>query len=296
MNRNTKIFSILTILFKTTFCEINSTEVVHFYTTKVGAGINGTSLLDASRPFYDLYTNISIITHKYSTAAEAIFSMLQGPPNGFHIASVGVPNVLFYGSEDDPIKLFTPENISMVYINSYNPIALASEKHSSFASLIQEAEKLGDDEFMNLCSPEKYDAYYLLHKNIQNSHPKIANKLKYHVYPNEEGNSTWESLTRDCAAVYCDMSSALGLNPDIVNILGVTAEQSVIDLPDTPIFKNIGINDDKTTMYKGFAVSSRVPERMKELLAEWFDKVSRVNDKYIYFKFILFLFLLFNLI
>lgn len=281
MNSNTQILSILTILFKITFCEStqsSSSQVVHFYTTKTSSGVNGTSLLEASRPFYDLYTNISIITHKYTTSAEAIFSMLQGPADGFHIASVGIPNVLFYGSEDDPINLFTPENISIVYVNSYNPIALASEKHKSFDFLIREAEGLGEDEFMNLCSPEKYDAYYLLHKNIQNSHPKIAKKLKYHVYLNEEGgNYTWESLTRDCAAVYCDMSSALGLNPNVVNILGVTAEQNVIDLPDTPIFKNIGIDDDKTTMYRGFAVSSKVPENMKELLAEWFDKVSRVN-------------------
>lgn len=299
MNEKTKVLSfvfISSILFNISLSQTTTTDsssddnnsnstakepqtpnyVVHFYTTKTTTGINGTSLFDASGSFYYKFTNLSISIHKYSTSAEAIHTMLQAPANGLHIAAISVPNVLFYGTPEDPIKTFSVDNLTVININTYSPIVLVSAVYESLDSLLKSAESLGDDEYMNLCSPQKFDAYYLLHKNIQNSHKKIANKLRYTTYSMEENNYTWWSLSSMCAAVYCDMSSALELEP-VAHLLGVTAEQSLVDLPDVPIFKNIGINDDRTTFYKGFAVSKNVPEEAKKLLAIYYDDVSKVN-------------------
>lgn len=258
----------------------NSTDIIHIYFSNKPSGTNSTSLLDVSLEYYRKYTNKTIKVHNFNTNAEALSSMLSAPADGRHLGAVGVPHILFYGSVDDRARPFTAEDLSLVYVNSYSPVVLVSAIYSSFDSLLKSAGALGpdDDEYMTLCSPIKYDAYYMLHKNIQKSYPALAAKLRYTVYSAEDGNYAWRTISTMCAALYCDVSTAINLGA-AAHVLGVTSEQAVIDLPDTPIFKNIGIDDQRTTIYRGFAVSKNVPDEKKFELVDWLAKVSKVKNK-----------------
>ena len=222
------------------------------------------------QPFFEkLFKQQAVIKYQAGAGGAQAWSQLNTMPgDGYTIMGTNLPHIVLQPIQKD--VGYKTDDLTNVYFFHYTPDAIFVPKDSAFKTLkdlIDHAKK--NPGTVTFAGSGSYSANHLAQQRFD----EMAGTKTTYVPFAGSGPSISAVIGKQVSAGF-NYSTTFLNQPDAVRMLAVASEKRLPTHPDSPTFKELGI-DRVGGAYRGLAVPKSTPENVRKQVSDMLGKINK---------------------